>query len=48
VQLLKVGGKGLIYVPANLSFKEADWPPQLPAGVPLVFFVEMHDINPAP
>ena len=48
VQLLKVGGKGLIYVPASLSFKEADWPPQLPAGVPLVFFVEMHDINPAP
>ena len=48
VQLLKVGGKGLIYVPASLSFKEADWPPQLPAGVPLVFFVEMHDIIPAP
>jgi FKBP-type peptidyl-prolyl cis-trans isomerase FkpA/FKBP-type peptidyl-prolyl cis-trans isomerase FklB len=48
VQLLKVGGKGLIYVPATLSFKEADWPPQLPPGVPLVFFVEMHDIIPAP
>jgi FKBP-type peptidyl-prolyl cis-trans isomerase FkpA len=48
VQLLKVGGKGLIYVPAALSFKEADWPPQLPPGVPLVFFVEMHDIIPAP
>jgi FKBP-type peptidyl-prolyl cis-trans isomerase FkpA len=48
VQLLKVGGKGLIYVPAALSFKEADWPAQLPPGVPLVFFVEMHDIIPAP
>ncbi|MES1168770.1 MAG: FKBP-type peptidyl-prolyl cis-trans isomerase, partial [Oleiharenicola lentus] len=48
VQLLKVGGKGLIYVPAALSFKEADWPAQLPPGVPLVFFVEMHDIVPAP
>ena len=48
VQLLKVGGKGLIYVPATLSFKEADWPPQLPPGVPLVFFVEMHNIIPAP
>ncbi|HWA25031.1 MAG TPA: FKBP-type peptidyl-prolyl cis-trans isomerase [Lacunisphaera sp.] len=48
VQLLKVGGKGLIYVPASLSFKPADWPPQLPPGVPLVFFVEMHDIVPAP
>jgi FKBP-type peptidyl-prolyl cis-trans isomerase FkpA len=44
VQLLKVGGKGLIYVPAALSFKETDWPAQLPPGVPLVFFVEMHDI----
>ncbi len=48
VQLLKVGGKGLIYVPAALSFKEANWPPQLPPGVPLVIFVEMHDIIPAP
>ncbi len=48
VQLLKVGGKGLIYVPPALSFKETDWPPQLPPRVPLVFFVEMHDIIPAP
>lgn len=48
VQLLKVGGKGLIYVPAALSFKETDWPAQLPPGVPLVIFVEMHDIIPAP
>lgn len=48
VQLLKVGGKALIYVPAALSFKESDWPVQLPPGVPLVFFVEMHDIIPAP
>lgn len=47
VQLLKVGGKGLIYVPAALSFKADDWPAQLPPGVPLVFFVEMHDIIPA-
>jgi len=48
VQLLKVGGKGLIYVPASLSFKEADWPPQLPLNAPLIFFVEMHDIIHAP
>jgi FKBP-type peptidyl-prolyl cis-trans isomerase len=47
VQLLKVGGKGLIYVPPALSFKEADWPPQLPREAPLVFFVELHDIIPA-
>lgn len=48
VQLLKVGGKGLIYVPPKLAFKEADWPPQLPREAPLVFFVELHDIVPAP
>jgi FKBP-type peptidyl-prolyl cis-trans isomerase FkpA len=46
VQLLSVGGKALIYVPPTLSFSETDWPPQLPKGVPLVFFVELHDINP--
>lgn len=47
VQLLRVGGKALIYVPPTLSFKPADWPPQLPRDVPLVFFVELHDISPA-
>lgn len=48
VQLLRVGGKGLIYVPPALSFKEADRPPQLPREAPLVFFVELHDITPEP
>ncbi|MDQ5980359.1 MAG: FKBP-type peptidyl-prolyl cis-trans isomerase FkpA, partial [Verrucomicrobiota bacterium] len=47
VQLLRVGGKALIYVPPALSFKPADWPPQLPRDAPLVFFVELHDISPA-
>lgn len=46
VQLLRVGGKGLIYVPPALSFKAADWPPQLPREAPLVFFVELHDVIP--
>jgi FKBP-type peptidyl-prolyl cis-trans isomerase FkpA len=48
VQRLKVGGKGLVYVPPALSFKEADWPEQLPREAPLVFFVELHDISPGP
>lgn len=48
VQLLRVGGKGLIYVPPALAFKPADWPPQLPREAPLVFFVELHDIQSAP
>ncbi|RXK53834.1 hypothetical protein ESB00_19320 [Oleiharenicola lentus] len=47
VQLLRVGGKALIYVPPALSFKPRDWPPQLPRDTPLVFFVELHDIAPA-
>jgi FKBP-type peptidyl-prolyl cis-trans isomerase FkpA len=48
VQLLRVGGKGLIYVPPALSFKPADWPEQLPREAPLVFFVELHDVQAAP
>jgi FKBP-type peptidyl-prolyl cis-trans isomerase FkpA len=48
VRLLRVGGKGLIYVPPALAFKETEWPPQLPREAPLVFFVELHDITPAP
>jgi len=44
VQLLKVGGKALVYVPPNLAFTEKDWPPQLPKHAPLVFFVELHEI----
>ncbi len=46
VQLLRLGGKGLIYVPPALAFREADWPAAIPKGVPLAFFVELHDINP--
>jgi FKBP-type peptidyl-prolyl cis-trans isomerase FkpA len=44
VQLLQVGGKALVYVPAQLSFPESDWPPQVPAGMPLIFFLELHEI----
>ena len=48
VRLLRVGGKGLVYVPPALAFKETEWPPQLPREAPLVFFVELHDITSAP
>jgi FKBP-type peptidyl-prolyl cis-trans isomerase FkpA len=47
VQLLKVGGKGLLYLPPSLAFRETDWPRELPRGIPLGFYVELHDINPA-
>lgn len=48
VQLLSVGGKALFYLPPELAFAEANWPPQLPRHTPLVFFLELHDIGSAP
>jgi len=48
VQRLQVGGKALLYLPPALSFPDADWPAQIPKGLPICFFVELHDINPAP
>ena len=48
VQLLKVGGKALVYLPPELSFTEKSWPPQLPKGAPIVFFLELHDVVSAP
>lgn len=48
VQLLKVGGKALVYLPPNLSFTEKSWPPELPNGAPIVFFLELHDVVKAP
>ena len=45
VQLLRVGGKALVYVPPALAFSEKDWPPQLPRHTPLLFFLELHGIG---
>ncbi len=47
VQLLRVGGKALVYLPPELAFTEQNWPAQLPKGTPLVFFLELHEITPA-
>jgi FKBP-type peptidyl-prolyl cis-trans isomerase len=44
IQLLSVGGKALMFLPAKLSFSEADWPQQVTKGMPLAFFVELHEI----
>ena len=44
VQLLKPGGKGLIYVPAALSYGDGDWPKDVPRGMPIGFFVELHEV----
>lgn len=45
IQLLRVGGKALLYIPPELAFRDADRPAQLPAGAPLLLFVELHDIQ---
>lgn len=45
VQLLSVGGKALVFVPAALSFSAANWPKEVPPGMPLAFFVELHEIE---
>jgi len=29
----------------ELAFKDQNWPPQIPKGVPLAFFVELHEIE---
>jgi FKBP-type peptidyl-prolyl cis-trans isomerase FkpA len=48
VQLLHVGGKALVYVPPALAFPEDKWPAEIPKGLPLVFFLELHDVIGAP
>jgi FKBP-type peptidyl-prolyl cis-trans isomerase FkpA len=44
VQLLRVGGKALVYLPPQLAFSADNWPPQIPKGTPLAFFLELHEI----
>lgn len=45
VQLLGIGGKAILYLPADLSFDDAEWPSAAPKGMPLVFSVELHEIE---
>ncbi len=45
LQLFQVGGKGLVYVPGSLSFGDGDWPADVPRGAPIVFFVELHEVQ---
>lgn len=44
VQLLKPGGKALVYLPPQLSFGTGDWPDKVPRGMPLAFFLELHEV----
>ena len=45
IQLLRIGGKALLYLPPALSFPEKDWPADVPRGAPIVLFVELHDVQ---
>lgn len=45
IQLFKVGTKGLIYLPPELSFGNGEWPQEVPKGAPIVFFVELHEVD---
>jgi FKBP-type peptidyl-prolyl cis-trans isomerase len=42
--LLRKGGKALIYVPPSLSFGDGEWPPDVPKGQVIVFFIELNDV----
>jgi FKBP-type peptidyl-prolyl cis-trans isomerase FkpA/FKBP-type peptidyl-prolyl cis-trans isomerase FklB len=45
VQLFRPGGKGLVYVPAKLSFGDGEWPAEVPRGAPIIFYLELHDVS---
>ncbi len=45
VQLLMPGGKALVYLPPSLSFGNGSWPPAVPKGAPIIFFLELHDVT---
>lgn len=44
VQLMQVGSKALLYLPPSLSYTPENWPANVPEGMPIVFFVELHEI----
>lgn len=44
VRLLKPGGKALVFVPAALSFGDGAWPKDVPRGMPIGFFLELHEV----
>jgi FKBP-type peptidyl-prolyl cis-trans isomerase len=44
VQLMRPGGKALFYVPANLSYRDGTWPPDVPPGWPVAVFLELHEV----
>jgi FKBP-type peptidyl-prolyl cis-trans isomerase len=47
VQMLALDGSGLFLLPPGLSFRDGRWPDGVKPGTPLLFSVELHDIEPA-
>lgn len=45
VQLINPGGKILVYLSPALSFRDGPWPPNVPRGAPIIFFLELHDVG---
>lgn len=45
VQLLAPGGKALVYLSPALSFRDGEWPADVPKGAPIIFFLELHAVE---
>ena len=46
IQLMKPGGKAVLYCPPEIAYGEKGAPPAIPPGATLVFDVELLEINP--
>lgn len=45
VDLLNQGGKALLYIPFNLGYGDAGFPPVIPAKSDLIFYISLESVN---